>query len=405
MLSLPRAPSTRAALRQQLADHMFELASDIRWQQSLRNLEGPEAAASSDVEAAPSPPPASAAVDPPDAEAVPQSSTQGGRPPQRELDALRWASGCRQSDDSTLLYLHSRLSAAIIAEQVAKHTAHVHNAISPAPEPRAKDKAVVRRAYRTKTLKTKLEYAKTFLNYAASQGHRILPEGAQLESGRQTAPKLPQGVLAKFIRTRPDLHKSLQTKEDVKRHRDWLRNGLMNLAFEGLVNYRGRCVRARGPESSGSLRKVQDKFRRRRYSAINRGSLKAPAVRQGLFEWFSTLRHSLEFKVRTRFPPKLAEIKAKQLVQDYCAACLKSGVRPNPPVIGTHWLSCWRAEYRVSFRRPNRKFKVPRAILEDRLRVFWCNVIKVRQLAQLVLGYDLDIVNMDQSPFHINESG
>ena len=46
MLSLPRAPSTKAALRQQLADHMFELASDIRWQQSLRNLEAPEEAAS-----------------------------------------------------------------------------------------------------------------------------------------------------------------------------------------------------------------------------------------------------------------------------------------------------------------------------------------------------------------------
>ena len=78
---------------------------------------------------------------------------------------------------------------------------------------------------------------------------------------------------------------------------------------------------------------------------------------------------------------------------------------PNPPQIHAHWLRRWRLEYRVSFRRPNRKFKVPRHTLEDRLRVFWSNVAKVRQLAQLVLGYDLDIVNMDQSPFHINESG
>ena len=60
---------------------------------------------------------------------------------------------------------------------------------------------------------------------------------------------------------------------------------------------------------------------------------------------------------------------------------------------------------RISSRRPNRKFKVPRWILAERLEVFWIDVAKLRKLILLHFGYDPKCRNIDQSPFHKNEAG
>ena len=120
-----------------------------------------------------------------------------------------------------------------------------------------------------------------------------------------------------------------------------------------------------------------------------------------MFEWFSIMRRS----VKARFPAKLLEIKAKQLVQDYVVACLVNGEKPAPPVICAHWLRAWQIEYRISLRKPNRKYKVPKNVLGDRLQIFWRNLVRVRHLAVQLLGYDLDVINVDQSPFHVNEAG
>ena len=92
-------------------------------------------------------------------------------------------------------------------------------------------------------------------------------------------------------------------------------------------------------------------------------------------------------------------------MQDYVAASLAAGVKPNPPKITSHWLKEWQLEYRVSFRRPNRKFKVPKLVLETQLRIFFCNVIRVRIMAMLIFGFELDFLSMDQSPYHMNEAG
>jgi len=45
-------------------------------------------------------------------------------------------------------------------------------------------------------------------------------------------------------------------------------------------------------------------------------------------------------------------------------------------------------EYRISDRKPNRKFKVPRWVLAERLEIWWLNVFKLRKLVQLHFGYD-----------------
>ena len=142
------------------------------------------------------------------------------------------------------------------------------------------------------------------------------------------------------------------------------------------------------------------KVRRRRKGMQGRPE-KAPIIKELLFEWFSVLRNS----VCTRISPKFVMMKASALVDDYVKECLKKGVAPDPPRITNHWLSSWKRRYRLSLRRPNRKYKVQLAVLEERLQAFWLNLARVRKFAQMMYGYDPAITNCDQSPYHKNEAG
>ena len=59
----------------------------------------------------------------------------------------------------------------------------------------------------------------------------------------------------------------------------------------------------------------------------------------------------------------------------------------------------------MSMRKPNRKYKVPKAVMAERLEIGWLNVARIRALCLAEFGYDPEIENWDQSPFHHNESG
>ncbi len=56
-------------------------------------------------------------------------------------------------------------------------------------------------------------------------------------------------------------------------------------------------------------------------------------------------------------------------------------------------------------RKPNRKYKVPKAAMAERLEIGWCNVARIRAFCLATHGYDPEIENWDQFPFHNNESG
>ena len=56
-------------------------------------------------------------------------------------------------------------------------------------------------------------------------------------------------------------------------------------------------------------------------------------------------------------------------------------------------------------RYPSRKFKVPLPLLRERLERSWLNVYRVRAACHALLGYDMEMENWDQSPFHHNETG
>ncbi|MCP3920403.1 MAG: hypothetical protein GY711_33160, partial [bacterium] len=81
------------------------------------------------------------------------------------------------------------------------------------------------------------------------------------------------------------------------------------------------------------------------------------------------------------------------------------GVDTQPPQLTDSWFRSWRHEYGVSLRLPNRKYKVAGWVLRERMCIGWTNVVAVRALCQLAMGYDMEMENFDQAPFHMNEAG
>jgi len=128
-------------------------------------------------------------------------------------------------------------------------------------------------------------------------------------------------------------------------------------------------------------------------------------LREMLAMWYSIVRHSVDVKIMCRFPKKLLLVKALMLQQDYYASCLTNKVNPERVRVDAKWLRRWLAEYRLTSRRPNRKFKVSRVVLSERLKIFWIVTAKLRMLIILTFGYDPKFRNVDQSPFHCNEAG
>ena len=80
-------------------------------------------------------------------------------------------------------------------------------------------------------------------------------------------------------------------------------------------------------------------------------------------------------------------------------------MEPERVLVNNAWLNRFLDHYRISSRRPNRKFKVPRPVLAERLKIWWVNISRLRKLVILHFGYDPVFRNIDQSPFHGNEAG
>ena len=119
------------------------------------------------------------------------------------------------------------------------------------------------------------------------------------------------------------------------------------------------------------------------------------------------MRLSIDYKiVGPRFPQKIVVAKWNALLADYAAACLTEGVPCDiPQRITAEMVGAFEEEFNLSLRKPNRRFKVARHVLAERLEIFWMNLFRVRKLCLLCWGYDPEMQNFDQSPFHRNEGG
>ena len=90
----------------------------------------------------------------------------------------------------------------------------------------------------------------------------------------------------------------------------------------------------------------------------------------------------------------------------YIASAAVLGRPSDVPHITHKWLQCFRQCYHISLRLPNKRWKVPRDVFEQRLRIMWMNLIRVRYWILLATGEEPEAIgNFDQKPFHVNESG
>ena len=142
------------------------------------------------------------------------------------------------------------------------------------------------------------------------------------------------------------------------------------------------------------------------------------AVRQELYQWFASIRHAIDWKslITTnrgrglkkhlaRFPMSVLKVKVQQLLREHAHASLLNGMPVSTFTPNSQWFARWCEEYGLSLRRANRKYSVPKKLLQQRLELFWVSLFRVRQLAVLDLGYEPMQLNWDQSPYHHNESG
>ena len=118
-----------------------------------------------------------------------------------------------------------------------------------------------------------------------------------------------------------------------------------------------------------------------------------------MYEWFVTMRYSIDWKAcekalrssgkmkcMGRFTRALLRQKVNQLLHDYCHQCLLRGVKPRTFQPTPGWFDTWEADHGLSMRKPNRKFKVPKHVMGQRLDIGWCNVARVRALCLEVHG-------------------
>ena len=224
--------------------------------------------------------------------------------------------------------------------------------------------------------------------------------------------RLPHGACCQFMASRLIWSRGtcLSERRKIEQHRRWHQTWLAD-------------TRLQHPSAPTQLRRSRTTLhawslaRRRQHTEQGR-PVSCPWLRQTLYEWFVATRYSIDWKrvqqgfpkqqskkCMARFSRALVRQKAKQLLQDYCRESLMWGVKLQTVELSARWFHNWESEYGLSMRKPNRKYKVPKAVMAERLEVGWCNVARVRALCLATHGYDPEIENWDQSPFHNNESG
>ena len=311
------------------------------------------------------------------------------------LDAVQWACGIKKTHEVALQDLCRALPAWCVEEQVQKYKSR-----DPAKARRTKKRKTCG-VYANPTLQKRLEAAEEFTRFIRGRGIDI----EQAKKCKKGLLSLPYGTFGAFLETVPELKKRCTTKARKDKWRQfYLRAERSYRQDKGLYAFGEQAEAAKHlPRGSGKKAYIRDQFRRRAMGAGRKK--KARVLREMLYEWFSSIRHSVKGKGKARFPKKVLEQKAKLLLQQYCKALLMQGEAPLAPEVNDQWLKRWMLEYRVCLRKPNRKFKVPKQVLEERLMIFWLNLARARKFVMMHKGYDPEMDNLDQTPYHMNEAG
>ena len=137
--------------------------------------------------------------------------------------------------------------------------------------------------------------------------------------------------------------------------------------------------------------------------------MKMACFGEELFSWFVDTLNNVKGRLRSCLLLQKADMVAKDLVgihqQRVEAGVVPPHAKLNLPIIDYSWLRRWRRTYGVSARMANLRFKAPKSVILHRLRVFWCNMIRVRALhALLEPEGELAMQGFDQKPLWFTAS-
>ena len=145
---------------------------------------------------------------------------------------------------------------------------------------------------------------------------------------------------------------------------------------------------------------TKNKRARRRVSGKQGAPIKSHSIEEELVQRLGRLRRK-----GFRVTPKLFLQMARGIRVNLVRIAIKKGQPIKIPVCDGHWSRRVRARNCISLRRPNVRWKVSLPVLRERQRITWGNVYRFRAAIKTIFGYDPEIWSFDQKPFHHDESG
>jgi hypothetical protein len=406
MLGVPSSDLERTAIRIAISDYLMPRINELWMQQIMaacQELDHKDLAlASEDTQCLGVPlVPPSAVAEPVAQLADPQEAQLAVPVDEETFNAMRWAS--KLDDDANVLSLIRSLPNEIVVEQVRAYRNRDETAVAEAAK--SKLAAKVTLSGSSPLLRDRMVVCARFHTFCKRRC--ITPDK-----------KLPYGMMQTFMKEHVmwkagNNNDLLARGRQVRRwYRTWLTsetNAVAAVADTDAPHVRAEMVLLRS-------RARKKSWTRLRAPGAGRPTT-APMVRQSLYEWWSSIRHCIDWtqlaedrrsrgkKHLARFPRSVLALKVHQLLQDFAYASLINGI----PVVAfkpdSWWFKRWEDDYGLSMRKANRKYQVARPVLKERLEVFLVNLFRLRLFCMLVWGYDPLIINWDQSPFHHNETG
>ena len=126
----------------------------------------------------------------------------------------------------------------------------------------------------------------------------------------------------------------------------------------------------------------------------------APEVREALYDWFIDIRGSL----KARLPRSLFKAQAKFFYDNWWSQQSDEVKKQPPLVFSNKWIKRWMTEYKVSFRKPKKRFQIKQSDREERVYEYIKNVWTVWEFFLDNFSIDPPVINGDQMPLHRNES-
>ena len=125
-----------------------------------------------------------------------------------------------------------------------------------------------------------------------------------------------------------------------------------------------------------------------------------PDVREALFDRFIDIHSTL----KARLPRNMFKTQCQVFYDKWLAQQPEEIPVAKRIVFSKRWIKNWMREYGVSFRHPNKRFRIKQADREERVFEYLKNIWTVRKFFLNNFGVDPAVINGDQMPLHRNES-